>query len=426
MSVLDESRRRHEELTQLEVTRALRAYLRQWFADLRSRVLEDGRPLVVAGANVPHEIFEALDLPCVTDVWYSGLVAARRQSAYYSDTLSRHGYHDGLNRYAALTLGVAIDDGEAEPPWGGLPPASLVVTCPPDRSADALADHWGARYLGLERPVPTRRYPAWWEMGRWSWEELEGSDRIDVMVEQYRVLIDVAEALSGRRLDLDRLREIVDLVNRQEECFIEVRDAICRAPKLPVRLGEAMSQVVGINWHRGTDWALTQARAFADEVRARVEAEQWVCPNERFRLMYLGRGLWQQLDFFAEFEESHGVVFARSNYLSFLCDGYPRYGLRDPIRTLAARYATFNDRLHLPPWAGAWGVWEARTHRLSGAVQIDADPGVRFITRALGEAGLPVLQFPFDAVDSRAWDGTAARKLVTEFIETRLSSGSSE
>jgi hypothetical protein len=181
---------------------------------------------------------------------------------------------------------------------------------------------------------------------------------------------------------------------------------------------------MGIQWHRGTDWAVEQARLFADEVHDRVVNEQWVCPNEKFRLMYLGQGLWQQLDFFSEFEESHGVVFARSNYLSIACDAYPRYGLRDPVRTLAARYATFNDYLHYPPWAGAWAVWESRTHRLDGAVQLDnGSHGLTFITRALQDAGVPVLQFPTDAVDSRAWDEERLRGLVIDFVEKRLAEG---
>ena len=66
----DEARRRHEALTQLEVTRSLRAHQREWFARLRSEVFEAGRPYAIVGALVPHEILQALDLPFITDVWY--------------------------------------------------------------------------------------------------------------------------------------------------------------------------------------------------------------------------------------------------------------------------------------------------------------------------------------------------------------------
>ena len=151
----------------------------------------------------------------------------------------------------------------------------------------------------------------------------------------------------------------MDRVNHQEEYFDEVRTIICEAPKLPARLGEVMSQVMGIQWHRGTEWALEQARAFRDEVKQRAETGQWVCPNERYRLMYVGQGLWQRLEFFTQFEESHGAVFARSNYLSIASDGYLRYGLRDPLRALASRYVTMSIQMHMPGLGAAWALWES-------------------------------------------------------------------
>src|SRR5580698_3385282 len=92
------SRAKHDALTQLQVSRTLRTYQKEWFEKLRHDVFEGGKPYAIGGALVPHEIWEALDLPFMTDVWYSGLVAARRQSGYYSDYLSRQGYHEDLSR----------------------------------------------------------------------------------------------------------------------------------------------------------------------------------------------------------------------------------------------------------------------------------------------------------------------------------------
>lgn len=411
------SRARHEQLTQLNVTRTLRQYQREWFSQLRTEVSE-GKPFVITNANAPHELLEALDIAFMTNVWYSGLIGARRQSGYYSELLERAGYHSGLSRYGSLLLGVAMDDTDEEPPWGGYPVPALVFSSPPERGAEELARFFGVPYVAVPRPTVRVPQPDWWEH-QWNWEDGEGADRVDYMEGQFRALIGRLEDLAGKKLDLDRLAQILDRANEQAQYFRQVRHTIAAASKLPVRLSEVMSQVMGIQWHRGTDWAVSQAREFAAEVQARADEGQWVCPSERFRLMYLGAGLWQQLDFFASFEESHGVVFARSNYLSFACDGYPRYG-RDPVRALAARYATFNDRLHLPPWAGSWAVWEAHTHRLCGGVQLDSGLGQKFITHALEAEGLPVLQFPVDAVDTRSWDEDKMRALVTRFIEEQL------
>ncbi|HLZ26822.1 MAG TPA: 2-hydroxyacyl-CoA dehydratase family protein [Chloroflexota bacterium] len=414
------SRQRHDEQTQLDVSRTLRAYQRDWFAHLRQEVFETGRPYVIGGALVPHEIFEALDLPFITDVWYSGLVAARRQSAYYSDFLTAQGFHAGLSRYGALTLAVLLDEANPDKPWGGLPKPALVVTGLGDRGADVLADFSGALRIPLEMPVVDPPYPAWWEMSRWQWEDLDQTYRIDVMLEQFRELVAAAEQIAGQKLDVDRLREIVDRVNQQEEYFDEVRAIIATSEKLPARLGEVMSQTMGIQWHRGTEWALNQARAFRDEVKDRAEQRLWVCPNEQYRLMYVGAGLWQNLDFFTEFEERYGAVFVRSNYLSIASDGYLRYGTRDPLRCLASRYCAMSEQMHIPGLGGAWAVWEARRHRVDGGLSLGGWWGQRMVNIALEEADIPVLEFPVDPVDANTWDDAKFRKLVGDFIEQRL------
>jgi hypothetical protein len=417
---VDEARRKHEALTQLEVTRSLRAHQREWFANLRSSVFDSGRPYAIVGALVPHEILQALDLPFITDVWYSGLVAARRQSGHYSDVLDRCGYHRHLSRYAALTLAVLLDPAHPDKPWGGLPKPSLVCTSIHERSAQVLADLSDAPFVPIEQPVLDRPQPHWWRQSRWQWEDLDGDYRIDALVAQYRDLIEAAERVAGKRLDLDRLRDILDRVNAQEEYFDEVRTLIATAPKLPARLGEVMGQVMGIQWHRGTAWAHDQARAFRDEIRQRVAQEMWVCPNEKYRLMYVGQGLWQNLDFFTEFEQKHGAVFVRSNYLSIASDGYLRYGTRDPIRALASRYVTMSEQMHIPGLGSEWALHEARMHRVDGGLSIAGWWGIRHINGALEEAGIPVLDFPVDAVDGKTWDQQRLFALVSDFIEQRV------
>jgi hypothetical protein len=416
----EESKRRHQNMTQLEVSHTLRAYQRQWYQGFRRMVDEDKRPCILCSAIAPHEIFDALDLPYVTSSWYSGLVAARRQSAHYSNVLAERGYHHGLDRYNSLAFAVVLDENHPDKPWGGMPKASAVVSSALDRGGGELARHWGVPFFGFEYPSVRVMHPNWWEMSRWQWEDLEQSARIDLLVSQFDELIAFCERLAGKKLDLDRLREIVDRVNRQEAYFDEVRDILATSPKLPARLGEVMSQVMGIQWHRGTEWALNQAKAFRDEVKARADAQMWVCPNEKYRFMYVGAGLWQRLDFFAEFEESHGVVFARSNYLSIASDGYVRHGLRDPVRALASRYTILARQMHIPPMGGAWAAWEARRHRICGALQLDRGRGAKFIGRALEEDGVAVLDLPVDPVDGNKWDDNEVRKRVVDFIETRI------
>ena len=53
---------------------------REWFMDLRRRV-EAGEPFAFVNADVPTEIFKAMDIPVVVNQWWASVVAASTASA---------------------------------------------------------------------------------------------------------------------------------------------------------------------------------------------------------------------------------------------------------------------------------------------------------------------------------------------------------
>jgi benzoyl-CoA reductase subunit B len=237
----------------------------------------------------------------------------------------------------------------------------------------------------------------------------------------------VLERISGRTFDLAALAALMHAVNAQEEIFDEIRTLICAAPKTPVRMTEQIANVMATQWVRGSDWAIAHARAFRDEVAARVESGAAACPGERVRLMWVGAGLWHDTDFYAAFEATHGAVFVWSMYLAFGPDGYIRYGLDDPLAALASRTVSLNEQLHNPPWASEWIVDQARRHRVDAALVLTpgasmrpAAAGKRFVERALERAGVPVLTIDADVVDARRWDGGRMRDEVGRFIDSRV------
>lgn len=405
----------------LAVGDVVRAETKAWFARLQERA-DAGEPWILCYPNSPHELFEALDIPFMVDAWYSGLVAAKQQSGHYSRVLEEHGYHAGLNRYMALPFGVLLDDDRSTAPWGGLPAPALVVTGFAEGNGASLAAHYGVPHVLLHTPTMTRPVDQWWDYGRYEWEAMAGSDRIDYVVAQYRELIAVLEDLSGRRMDYDRLGEIMDRVNAQERAFLAARDLMAEAEAFPVRLGEAITITMGIQWHRGVPWALDAATQFRREVEERIARREFVCPDEEHRLMWLGTGLWQNQRFLDRFEREYRTVFVRSNYLSLAADGYLREGSHDPLRALASRYAAFGaDLMHLPGPGSAWHLEEARRHRASGAVLVGQWwPGSRLIVRDLEDAGIPVTTLDADSLGAGGMDLDALTAQIGRFIETEV------
>jgi benzoyl-CoA reductase/2-hydroxyglutaryl-CoA dehydratase subunit BcrC/BadD/HgdB len=175
-------------------------------------------------------------------------------------------------------------------------------------------------------------------------------------------------------------------------------------------------------WQRGSEWAVSHARGFRDEVLRRVEQGIAAFPGERLRLMWVGAALWYDLDFYTAFEESHGAVFVWSMYLAFGSDGYIRYGLEDPLLALASRTVSMNEQLHNPPWANEWIVEQAKSHRIDAAFVLTplgtrpSATGTRFIEIGLEEAGVPVFSVRADMVDSRLWDPAVMRRDAAAFL----------
>ena len=415
---------------QLACTQAAGDKQKSWFADLRRDVFEQHRPYAIVNADTPHDLFHVMGVPVVTNQWWAAVISAKRLSHDYLDGLNELGYHGDLCRYCSMGMASSLIDLKDRAPWGGLPKPALLcarLTCDcMQRVFSQWADHLGAPFFALEAPGSSVLPERWWEISRHRWSELCEPHRLDLMVEELRELCGVLEGITGKPFDPDALRTLLERVNRQEEYFEEVREMIATAPKCPVRISEQIPNVMAAQWHRGSDWALGHAKAFRDEVKARVDAGIAACPNERKRLMWVGAGLWHNTSFYSAFEESHGAAFVWSMYLPFGPDWYIRYGLEDPLRALASRVVTMNEVLHNAPYAPAWIVREAQRNRIDGAVVLmpkgsrPSASGTLFITNALKAAGIPTFLLESDMVDARGWDGDAVTRDMTRFIEERL------
>jgi hypothetical protein len=408
----------------LESAAAALEYQRAWFAGLHERVAE-GSPLVVADADTPHEIFRALDVPYVVNQWWASVCAAKQCGPRYLDLLRERGYPDDHDQYSAISLGSALEPDPAVAPWGGLPRVSMFVTQTSADAERAIAGAW-ARELDvpafvLEKAVDSGLPGGWWDRVPHEWEEVVGSARLDLMTAELHELIRLVEELSGRAFDEQRLVGILALANEQAEWNRKARDLVARTTPAPLDIVDSIPAVMIPQWHRGTEWARDAARRFHDEVAAAAERGDAACPGERLRLMWIGRGLWFNLGFYQHFQERYGAVFVWSMYLAIAADGYARYG-GNPLRSLAARFAAFSDFLGMPGWADQWYLKEARLHGIDGVVHLVA-PEARsswFTTRALEDAGIPVLEIDANNADARTWDEAAFVRELERFVEGRV------
>ncbi|QFG21003.1 2-hydroxyacyl-CoA dehydratase family protein [Actinomadura sp. WMMB 499] len=408
---------------QLASAREATRYQREWFAGLHGAVAA-GEPMALVNADAPQEIFRAMGIPYVVNQWWASVVAAKQRTGDYLRTLREEGYPDYSEQYTSTALASAFGE-VRDPPWGGLPRPAIVLGDTTGDASRKVFDIWaeqdGVAYYPLESAAADTVPTNWWELMPDQWETAVGAPRLDLMVAELEGLVRFLEITTGRVFRESRFREVMALVNEQEEWNRRTRDLIARTRPVPLRVDDGISSVMIPQWHRGTVWARDAAKRFHDEVAERVSAGAAACPGERTRLMWIGRGLWYDMDFYRHFEETHGAVFVWSMYLAIAADGYVRYG-DDPMRALAARFAAFSDQLYRPPWSTEWYLKEARLHQVDGVVHLVGDDARNgwFVTRTLEAAGIPVFEIHADNVDRRTYDLDAVRGDLESWLTTRV------
>ncbi len=423
----------------LKATAAASAYQKQWFMDLKKEV-EAGGDFAYVNGDVPLEIFRTMDIPYVANQWWAAICGAKQMGPKYFDLLRAEGYRDDLCSYCATALAESMDpddlkvDEEGKPlgPWGGLPHPTITcsrLTCDClSKIFELFSKNHGATFYPMENTVARKIEPLdWYNHVHNEWEDFYDKDRLDSAVEELKELIRFLEMKTGRMFDINRLEEVMNNINEQEGYYRKTRDLIASCHPVPVTVVDTINAVMQAQWHRGSRWAADHAKSLYEEVKALADAKAAAVPNEKYRLMWLGRGIWHDFSFYQRFEEKYGAVFIWTMYLAMGADAYIRNNIHeDPLRALAARYIGMEDFLHMPPWNSQWYIQQAEQNDIDGIVYMvpencmQAVEGSYFIKKALEDKGYPVLIFKADPIDARKWNAASMTGLVEDFIENRV------
>ena len=405
------------------------AHQRQFVADLRRRVIDNGEPFAIAQADTPHEIFHTLDIPLISNQWWSAYISAKQLSPRYFAVLDKLGYPGNSCRYCSLGLACTLDNDPATAPWGGLPKPTVLVarmTCECIRHVfGQWAEALGSEFFPLEAPGWMHKDPEWFLHADRDWEEIYEPRRIELLVREMRALIELLEARTGRRFDEEKFLALMHGVNEQEGYIAEAAQMIGNARPCPVSIAEQMPNTMIPQWHRGSAWAIAHARRFRDEVAERIAQGAGTGGNERVRLMWIGAGLWHDPGFYSALEDRYGAVFVWSMYMPFAGPAYIREMKDRPLHALASRVCSMNEVLHLPPWMNGWMVHEARRCGIDAAVVLVppdnrlSQSGTLLTQHALEAAGVPVLPLSADMVDAKEWNHERMVEHVAQFLRSK-------
>lgn len=307
---------------------------RDWFARLTDAA-ERGTPtayVFVMGSVA--ELLRTFDFELSFPEINSLQTAVRRVGGEYLNEAEDYGYSPDICGYVKADVALQLRKGAH--PMGSLPPPALAVATTACNTYVKWAEIWEHLY---HIPVFTLDIPGTRRAGM-----VAGPGDRDFEADctyvrsQLGDLIRLCEELTGRRFDIDRLRETLADANAMTASWRRVIDLNRHRPAVFSALTEGTVYLGVANGFRGTREGREYFADLVEELEAKAAEAVGTIDDERYRLVFVGVPCYPMFRRFNEMFSHWGGVFVNSTYLSFASGGADiafEYDVRDPLDSLA-------------------------------------------------------------------------------------------
>jgi len=397
---------------------------RGWFEELAASA---GRGVPVAYVFVMGSLVELLrtfDLPVTFPEINSLQTAVRHVAHEYLNEAEDYGYSPDICGYVKADVALQLRKGAH--PMGHVPPPSLAVLTNACNTYIKWAEIWERMY---HVPVFTLDVPGTRADGQAS-QPGEPDFQADCayVAAQLRELITLCERVSGRRFDIDRLRESLGHANAMNTGWRRVLELNRAAPAVFGALAEGTVYLGVHNAFRGTAEGERFFTDLVEELEYKVAHGIGTIDRERYRLLFIGVPCYPIFRRFTEMFSDWGGVFVNSTYLWFASGGADvpyQYDLADPLKSLAegvllsVRHAMdsmfFQDRA-LGRLLEPYGVHGAVFHAIKSCRTVST--GLADARRSLmGATGTPSLFLESDMMDKRVVSEAQMKNRIDAFFE---------
>lgn len=393
-----------------------RDIMNAWMAQLKgaTRSAEPSAYLMISGNCV--EILRCFDILPVFPEINALQLAIRKKSLPYILKAEEIGYASDNCAYVKADVGYTLSGGVG--PEGNIPiPSMIVCNFVGCNVYIKWFEHCAAMFNVplIMLDVPFIR------------EERPSTEDVRYVMSQLDDLIRRCEALTGRKFDIDRLREICRYSARAEEGWSRCKELCKNRPAPFDAYFDSINMMGPINALRGTKEAADFFEdAVAEYERMAVEG-RGVLQKERFRIVTEGPPPYPYYRNFRNLFETWGAVAVQSTYSTV--GGTWEFGFRhDPDRplesiaeqmlvhnlcnrTMTERYAQI--RRYVEEWqADALVIHSIKSCRLFSAGQGDMR---EYFTR---ELGVPTLMLESDLEDPRYYAEAQMKNRIDAFFES--------
>jgi len=265
------------------------------------RAAQEGKRVGFVNVFAPTELFYAMDIVPIYPENHAVFIQARKMTLEVQADSEKVGYPAGLCSYALCDLGSALS---GKSPVGGLPRPDFFLTSNSQCGTltkwfERMSDHFHVPLFVIDVPY-TGGKPDHEHCRRYVHSQLHE-------------LIGFLEELSGKRLDWDRLKEVVQLSNQTISLWEEIIGSASHIPA-PISVFDQFFSMAPIVAQRGSDVALQFYQKLLAEIKMRVADKTGAIPNERYRLYWDSLPLWHELKWLSTLLTSYGASVVSTIY----------------------------------------------------------------------------------------------------------------
>jgi benzoyl-CoA reductase subunit B len=308
---------------------------REWFATLTGAA-ERGEPtayVFVMGSIA--EILRAFDMHLVFPEINSLQTAVRRVAHEYLNTAEDYGYSPDICGYVKADVGVQLRGGQH--PMGKIPKPSLAILT----NACNTYLKWGEIWERMYQPkVFALDAPGSRSVGTQNWDAHNSDFQHDRKYVEYqlRELITVCEEITGKKFDINRLRETMDYTNQMSAAYERLLETNKSRPAPFNALNEGTIYLGVANALRGTREGAKYFQDLVEEMEYKAARNIGTLPQEKYRLTFVGVPCYPIFRRFYELFSEWGGTFVNSTYMNFATGGVDlgfQYDLNHPMESLA-------------------------------------------------------------------------------------------
>jgi benzoyl-CoA reductase/2-hydroxyglutaryl-CoA dehydratase subunit BcrC/BadD/HgdB len=265
----------------------LRSMLKEYFIDLDQASKAPERKVAWLSSVGPTELLRALDFEIYYPENHGALLGATRSAAHYIPYAVSEGYSPDICSYLTSDIGAFIAGETPLTKAYGIEeiPKPDVLVFSTNQCRD-VADWWG--YYSREWDVPMLGVHPPHLLGEVT------PDHLRAVTNEHNAMIPRLEEISGRKLDRDRLKEIVSLAHDAAVLWREILSLAQHKPS-PFTFFDGVIHMAPIVLLRGTQAAVDYYMLLKDELSARVADSTAAVPGEQLRMYWEGMPVWGAL-----------------------------------------------------------------------------------------------------------------------------------